>query len=454
MDQGISLKKTRYFRTATLVVAGILAAIILMILVLRPVWTIASDGFGYYEYVRSVAFDKDLNFDNEGQFFADEFNVHEKNFYTVPTQTGYYPNPFPIGTSIFEIPWFLAAHAYHHAAGNPDSSLPGFSPDYAFFINIGNIFYGLLGLYITYLFLRKFTRDNITLAAVVVVLFATPLIYFVVYEAIWAHLLAFLFVSTFIYYWHNNRNTVSLKKFLILGLLLGINFLVRWQNVALAVFLVPEMFELLKQLKLSALRYYAGLVAVFLVTALPQFLVWQLLYGHLIVKPPSNSPLSHLLDPRVFSFLVSPGHGMLVWHPVYIVALVGLIYFAAKNPKVGWLFILFLAIEVYINSAVADWWGGGGGTFGARRMLDYSLIYAMGLACFFGMMAYTRLRSYTVALVMAVLILINISLMAQAARGWLDQINPDNGTPGLAVPSPKNFVLNSKRLAFEFLRIK
>ena len=448
----MSLPKTR---TALYTGLGIVVTIIVMIAVFKPVWTIASDGFGYYEYLRSAVFDKDLNFHNEGNFFASEFHIQENNFYTVPTVTGYYPNPFAIGTAVFEVPWFLAAHAYHHIAHYPDSSLPGFSADYAFFLYAGNICYGLAGLLVTYLFIKKITSQNSALLASVAILFGTGLVYFVIYESIWSHLLAFLCVSAFVYYWYETKDAApSVRRGIILGLLLGLNFLVRWQNVALVIFLVPDAYRLAKQFTPMAFKQVIATGVTFFVSAVPQLLVWKLIYGQFIVKPYSNSPLIHLASPPVFNFLFSPLHGMFVWHPLYIVAFVGLAYFAKKNPRVGWLFIAFLIVEIYINSAVADWWGGGGGTFGARRMLDYSLLYAVGVAWILQWAASARLARRLLLFVLAALVIINVSLMLQAARGWLDLVNPENGSLGLAVPSPATFVVNSKRLALEFLRIR
>jgi hypothetical protein len=304
---------------------------------------------------------------------------------------------------------------------------------------------------VTYLFVKKFTKANTALAAGIVLLFATPLIYLVVYQSIWSHLLAFLLVSTFVYYWYSTQSEISTKKYIVLGLLLGLNFLVRWQNCLLIIFLLPDFLSLLS--KRSSLKYYFYFAFSFLIAALPQFLAWKIIYGHFFLKPPSNSPFSHAFNPAIFSFLASPHYGMLAWTPLYIVALIGLVLFAKKYPRLGWLIFIFIILEIYVNSGVEDWWGGGGGSFGARRMLDYSVFYALGLAYLIEKIKLGKAQVYILSLAAALFVFANLSLMIQASRGWLDAYNPNNGQIGLSTPSFKSFMLNSKKLTSEFSHI-
>jgi hypothetical protein len=426
---------------------SMLLLVALSVYILKPDWSIRSDGFHYYEYTRSLIFDHDLNFQNENNYYRNTFQVQGKTFYDIPTNTGYYPNPFPIGVGILEAPWVLLVHSIQKLNGITDTALPGFSIYYSIAINIANIVYGFFGLALTYLFLKKFTSWRNSMTVVFTLLFATPLIYFMVYEAIWSHLAGFFAVSLFIYVWYVKQDIQSVKKYLALGALLGLVSLIRWQNLVLIIFLIPEWVRYFQVSLKKTLYYICSTFVTFFLFALPQLVVWKIIYGHFVTKPYSNSAFIYLLHPRILQFLFSPLYGMFWWTPLYIIAFVGLIYFAIKYPKIGWLFIVFLLLQIYINSSLSDWFGGGlgGGSFGARRMLDYSLIYGVGILYFIKFCTKKYIRVFLIIL-MPLLILINISLMVQAARGLINRTNPYTGGSGLALPSATVFIHNSEVL--------
>jgi len=189
---------------------------------------------------------------------------------------------------------------------------------------------------------------------------------------------------------------------------------------------------------------------------LPQLIVWKIIYGNYILKPYSNSSFTNLTDPSIFKFLFSTHYGMFFWTPAYFLAIAGLIIFLRDNfirrHYYWFLFGALFLVQVYINSAISDWWGGGGGSFGARRMLDFSLIYILGLAYLFKKISNIKIARICLGTVMLLLTFTNVSLMIQAARGWLDQLNPYSHNYNIAVPSVSDFILNSKRIIREFLK--
>lgn len=424
-----------------------------LILILKPDWTIRSDGFGYYQYLRSLVFDKDLRFQNETAFFEKTFQVTEKSFYDTPTKAGYWPNPFPVGLSVLEAPWFFLAHFGHRLFHLADSELPGFSQDYALMLNLGNIIYGLLGLVVTYKLLNKILSAKAACIAVALVAFATPFAYFTTYEAIWSHLASFLSVSLFIYCWFIWREKKEIKKYLLLGLLLGAAFLIRWQNLLLAILLLPEFYQYLRASFKPAIKSMLAFFAASLLIASAQLVVWKIIYGSFLIKPESNSTFVNLWHPQILPFLFSPLYGMFAWTPLYVIAFAGLIMFAAKNKKIGYIFLLFLIVQIYLCASLSDWWGGGlgGGSFGARRMLDYSVLYALGIGYVYEFFASNKMKKSLFAGIATILILTNVLLMIQAARGWLDRTNPYSNGYGRALPAPLNFLRDSQKIFKELI---
>jgi len=76
---------------------------------------IRGDGVGYYAYLRSLVFDRDLNFKNEYSYFEPAFSEDTKPVTTTwakgdVTRTGMVPNTFPVGPALLWSPFYLVAH--------------------------------------------------------------------------------------------------------------------------------------------------------------------------------------------------------------------------------------------------------------------------------------------------------------------------------------------------------
>ncbi|MDO8512429.1 MAG: hypothetical protein Q7S57_04095 [bacterium] len=398
--------------------------------------------------------DHDLNFANEGSFFKNKFHQTSPSFYDIKTSTGYYPNPFPVGVAIFETPWYLLAEGYINISRYADhNSLSGFTVIHDTFINFGNIFYGFLGLIVVYKFLRLYFNESVSLATIFSIFFATPLIYMTIYEAAWSHLLSFFLVSSFIYFCTAPNKVPDHVRYILIGCLIGLCFMVRWQNILLLILVVPILFQLFSNNKQNFIKYFAVLVISLFITISPQLIAWRILYGAYLLKPPSNTNFVYLQNPQIIPFLFSLRHGMFLWTPIYLLSLIGICYLAKKKPRFVLPLIIFLGAELYINTSINDWWSG---YFGSRRMLDYSIIYALGIASI--MQLKIKYLKYFWNCVLFMLIAINFLLILQVARGWLTlsephKTHPINQVSGTSFPTPKQFLLNSQRIVKAVYRV-
>ena len=107
-----------------------------------------SDGFYYFAYLRSIAFDGDVEFTNDYKLLGLGDKAHLFN----PTPTGYAQSAWTIGPAIVWAPFFAAAHPVAHrlAAGGADVSTNGVSFPYRQAVCIAGLFYGLLGCWFIY----------------------------------------------------------------------------------------------------------------------------------------------------------------------------------------------------------------------------------------------------------------------------------------------------------------
>jgi hypothetical protein len=123
------------------------------------------------------------------------------------------------------------------------------------------------------------------------------------------------------------------------------------------------------------------LVAVLLPPALlgtAQLLLWFAMYGSGFTTVVREQNLVAGIEPHVLDFLFAARHGMLTWTPLYVLALAGWVAWGMRERLVPALFAIAFALAVLVNSTTADWWGSD--SFGQRRMLALTPLFALGLA--------------------------------------------------------------------------
>jgi hypothetical protein len=107
-----------------------------------------SDGFYYYSYLRSLAFDGDVEFSNDYRLLG----LGDKPHLFEPTPTGYAQSAWTIGPAIVWAPFVGAGHLVArslHAQGAPVST-DGVSYPYRQAVCIAGLVYGLLGCWFSF----------------------------------------------------------------------------------------------------------------------------------------------------------------------------------------------------------------------------------------------------------------------------------------------------------------
>ncbi|MGH9335578.1 MAG: hypothetical protein ACRD21_17725, partial [Vicinamibacteria bacterium] len=110
---------------------------------------------------------------------------------------------------------------------------------------------------------------------------------------------------------------------------------------------------------------------------LPQLFVWKAIYDRFYVGVPLGADYVRWSDPFLTEKLFSSRHGLLTRSPIHHVAAFGLAGFVRTEPRKGLPLAAVVLLVWYVNSAVADWWGGG--SFGGRRFDSVLPILALGL---------------------------------------------------------------------------
>jgi len=162
-------------------------------------------------------------------------------------------------------------------------------------------------------------------------------------------------------------------------------FLARWNDLLLALpALVAEVLHWARRRGPEATPPRrmlscagAGLLGVAL-AASPQLLIWQYFHGRPWIRYPT--PYIGFTPEGLWGTLLSARHGLLVWTPVALLAIAGLVVLARRERELGLVCLASLALLVISNSMVRDWWGGA--SFGMRRLVSGTPCLAVGLAVF------------------------------------------------------------------------
>ena len=233
--------------------------------------------------------------------------------------------------------------------------------------------------------------------------FGSNLAYYMSVEALTSHACSFFVVTLFALAALDPGE--SPKRWAGLGLLLGLAILVRPEHALLALLLVPRWRALLVALPVAALVFA------------PQLLVWKEVTGRWFSPVAGNSEPypRHALET-----LFSTRHGLFVWHPVYLLGVLGL--FAPGPKRLRGMAAGVLAGATLFYGMRQTWWGFH--SFGNRYFVGLGFFFAVGLANGAAWVRAKCGRAWPVWAATALLLLWNGSLFLLYATRSISQADP------------------------------
>ena len=381
-----------------------------------------SDGFYYYAYLRSLAFDKDVNFTNDYKMLGLGDKAHLFN----PTPTGYAQSAWTIGPAFVWAPFFTAGHAVARVLGarNPDVSTNGISFPYRQALCIAGLVYGLLGCWFTWRLVALFFNRGIAAMATAFVVIGSFMLWYMVKEPSMTHAPSMAGAAGFVWMWAATRENRTLRQWALLGALAGFIGLIRWQNVLFALLPACDALALLvgayrrndQQRLRDTLIAGVAFTACAVVAFIPQMLAWRAIYGTFLAVSPVG-PQIRWWDPQIIDILWSSRNGLLSWSPALYLGAIGLFIFTWRRPAIGLPTFLCLAVMVFFNASIQDWWGSAG--FGGRRFDGTIPFFALGAAALGERAIYwtSRRPALVVTAAAAMIALWNVTLMKVAQDG-------------------------------------
>lgn len=394
-------------------VAVLIIALFAALLPLATPRVFATDEVQYYVYLRSLRFDGDFDFANDYQRFA-ELNPRsgiERSLLApdrIRPQTGLYGNIAPIGAAVLWAPFFFLADAGVQLANALGAQIAadGFSRPYIAAVGYASALYGLLGLLLCVRLARRYTDAFGAATTVITLWLASPLVYYMYIQMPFAHANGFFLAALFTTIWIETRAARSVRAWAALAVVGALLTMTREQyGLFLLLPAIDAIGHYARHLRTgdrmaigALLGRHVAFVTLFAAFLTPQLAVYQLLNG----KPQPAGEVSgklnlcspHLIDvlvdfdPRP-DWCVAPqdqvartpawSRGALLWTPVWLPALVGLVLLAKRDRGVAIAAIVTLGAQLWVDGAFGSTWHLTG-AFGFRRLIECTPLFVLGLA--------------------------------------------------------------------------
>lgn len=367
----------------------------------------------YYSYLPAFFYEKDLSL----SFLKDSLNADVEARHFAPNKT---PQGNPVikmsmGMAIGYLPFFALAHVY---ASLFHYEVNGFSEPYHFAIQFSSLFYFLLGLYFLSKLLRNFFDEKIIALSLFLISFGTNVFYYLSIRAGNVHTFDFFLVSAFLYMVLNWHKRNSMINSILLGILLGLLTLTRPLNALFFLVFVLYDVKTLHDLtvKFKLLIQHKLQLSIFLLCSLtvllPQLLYWHSVSGHFLFN--SYVGEHFFFDrPHVMKGLFSFRNGWLIYTPMMIIPLFGIIWLRRYANPFMYILPLFLGIYLYVTFSWWCWWYGG--SFGQRALIDLYPLLAIPLSgALQELMSYSKKVRIPAYSILASLVLLNLFQTMQA----------------------------------------
>ncbi|MET0556450.1 MAG: hypothetical protein ABW221_25665 [Vicinamibacteria bacterium] len=407
-----------------------LVALFVLTLPLVTVVVRGADEIEYFSYLRSLAFDRDLDFTNEYTSFVDRDPQGLAGFRATfldrrEPATGRPINFASLGPALLWSPFYLLAHVAVVAARAAGAGVAadGLSWPYTAAAAYGSAFYGFLGLLLAHDALTRhggFSAVAAT-ASVAALWLATPVFYYLTLAPAFSHACSLFAVSLLVWLWlrARARTDAGLADWALVGLAGGLCGLVREQDALyLAVPAAGLLWDAVR--RRDPLGFVPRALVMGCAAALvfvPQLFAYRAINGRFGPSTLVTRKMDYL-SPHFFQVLCDPGHGLFVWAPLLLVAVAGLALLVAQRREVAACMAAGLLLQFWINGAVESW--SQAGAFGSRRFVSATSVFAWGLAAVLALWL-PRMRTGAVAAVLAVFVWWNVSLMIQFGLKLMDR---------------------------------
>jgi hypothetical protein len=333
------------------------------------------DGAGYFVYLPSTWFDRDLLFFDEWQRLGLIRNGTIQ-FKSV-TPTDHLGNHWTVGTATAWLPAYAFGDAVAVAM---DRQREGFALPYSVPVLVVSALAGLATLLASIHVARELRLR--ALAAALAIWFGSPLLWYSLRHGSMAHAMSAAAGAAIVLTALRLRDEVTPERLIAVGMAVGFAVAVRPQNAPLA--LLP-FFLLDGRRNLRLLRGALWVALGGVIGVLPQLVVSQVLNGSPLafVNVGGAAHQWQMFERvRVWQPMLSWFHGLVPWTPILALAVIGLIPLAKVDRGLAFAGAWAFGSQ-WLMVALLDRSFWGGVSFGQRRFDSCTFFFVLGLAALF-----------------------------------------------------------------------
>jgi hypothetical protein len=376
------------------------------------------DVVSYYSYLPAVVIHGDIsmNYALGNDFYSDKI-------WGVVWKDGLGPvQKYTMGLSWLYAPFFLVAHVSALVLGY---EAHGYSEPYKFWLQLSAIFYLLLGMAWLRKVLLAYFPDGVTSVTMLVLAFGTNLYYYSFGQATMPHVYLFGMVSGLLLLTIRFHAAPHWWSAIGIGIVCGLLVLVRPSHIIMwgipLGFGVASGQPVRDRIRFWVRQFPTLLLWVLLqaLVLLPQLFYWRHLTGHWIHYSYGDESF-FWNDPKVLSVLFSYRNGWLVYTPLMVLGIAGLLFLRREARPLAVVVPGILLLGTYVISCWWCWWYGG--SFGQRAFIDYYPLLALGFAAVFTRTQYwLRMKAPKIAgwSLLGLFVALNLFQTFQYGRGIL-----------------------------------
>ena len=343
---------------------------------------ISWDVSGYYFYLPATFIYQDLR----NCSFADDIL---KKYQPTPElqqafrygPDGHYIMKYTMGQSVIFLPCFAIGHVFALILGFPRD---GFSLPYQICLAWGMLLYAFLGLYVLRKWLLRYFSDISVALTLLLVVFATNYLNYSAIDGGMTHNSLFTLYAVLLLCTDNLWREGKLKFYFYTGLVAGLITLIRPTEIICMMIPLSWGIHNLKSLKerlylVTSDKRFVYLLGCFILILIPQLAYWKWVGGKWFIYTYQNEGFDWL-SPHVIKGLFSYKAGWLVYTPVMILSMAGMIVLFQNRNKLALSFFLFTGLFIYVCFAWHEWWYGA--SLGQRAMIQAYPVLCFPIAAF------------------------------------------------------------------------
>lgn len=282
---------------------------------------------------------------------------------------------YTCGVAILQMPFFLLFYGWEKLTRRYTD---GFSGIYHYVPFCAAVFYGTWGLWIMFLFIRRFFSFLVSLWVIAIVFWGTNLLYYVMEFSGMSHAYSFFLFSAFAWFSYQFHVSRRIKYFLMVCLTGAMITLIRPTNVLfLSIFFIIEYFLYCRIFPDRYFNYVMVTIVfiVFFIVFLPQFIYWYYISGKPIYYSYGEESFVNWNAPKLKEFLFAPTNGLFTYNPVWVLFLLTSLWLTWKKNTWGVYSLIMTSAIIYLGASWHDW--SFGCSFGSRTLVEYTFVMAV-----------------------------------------------------------------------------